>query len=40
MLKGFKITVKNVHIRYEDDYFAEKHPYSWGIKLNVSQIFR
>lgn len=30
-LKNLHIDVKNVHIRFEDDYFQSDNPYSFGI---------
>jgi hypothetical protein len=31
--KGFKITIENVHIRYEDDFFVSS-PYSIGLTMD------
>jgi len=36
-LKGFKLSVEKIHIRFEDDYFAETDKaYSFGIVIDVS----
>jgi hypothetical protein len=29
-IKGYRITIKNLHLRYEDDFFVAK-PYSIGL---------
>ena len=37
-LRGFTITIKNLHIRYEDDYYSGENPYSFGAVIDVSHI--
>ena len=32
-LGGFKIEVKRIHIRYEDDYFQHLRPFSFGVMI-------
>ena len=37
-LRGFTITIKNLHIRYEDDYYSGENPYSFGAVIDVSHL--
>ena len=39
MLANLNITVERLHIRYEDDYFSEGAPYSFGVIIDVSKSF-
>lgn len=37
IFRGVKYSVKNIHIRFEDDYFCPKNPFSTGISIrNIS----
>ena len=31
---GLKIEVKRIHIRYEDDYFHDNRPFSFGLMID------
>ena len=31
--KGFKVTISNIHLRYEDDFFVSS-PYSIGLTMD------
>ena len=33
-LRGLTLTLKNLHVRYEDDYFAGESPYSFGLVID------
>ena len=33
ILKGLTIVIKNLHLRYEDDYYSGETPYSFGIVI-------
>lgn len=36
VFQSVQITIEKLHIRYEDDYFSQAAPYSWGIVIEVS----
>ena len=37
LLRGVKFDIKNIHIRFEDDFFAKSRPFSFGFTIqNVS----
>ena len=36
MLKGLTINIKQLHLRYEDDYYSSECPYSFGLVIDVS----
>ena len=38
-LRGFTIIIKNLHIRYEDDYYSGENPYSFGAVIDVSHHY-
>lgn len=38
LLKLLNISVKNIHIRYEDDYFTPDEPYSFGMIVKEVQF--
>lgn len=33
-LGGFKLEVKRIHIRYEDDFFQHHKPFSMGLMID------
>jgi Vacuolar sorting-associated protein 13, N-terminal len=33
-LGGFKLEIKRIHIRYEDDYFQHHNPFSMGLMID------
>ena len=33
-IKGYRITIKNLHLRYEDDFYVDQ-PYSMGLTAQV-----
>lgn len=33
-VKGLKINIKRLHLRYEDDYYSFENPYSFGIVID------
>ena len=33
LFRGVKYNIKNIHIRYEDDYFVQHNPFSFGFTL-------
>ena len=33
IFRGVKFDIKKIHIRYEDDYFAPNHPFSFGFTI-------
>ena len=33
LFRGVKYNIKNIHIRYEDDYFVHSSPFSFGFTL-------
>ena len=33
------ITIRKIHIRFEDDYFAGEHPYSFGLVIRELRVF-
>ena len=33
-VKGLKISIKRLHLRYEDDYYSFENPYSFGIVID------
>jgi hypothetical protein len=33
LFRGIKFEIKNIHIRYEDDLFAESMPFSFGFTI-------
>jgi len=35
--KGFKITISNIHLRYEDDFFVSC-PYSIGLTMDTITV--
>ena len=35
ILKNIRIQVHNIHIRFEDDYFASEKPYAFGFLCEV-----
>ena len=38
LFRGVKYSFKNIHIRYEDDYFAYTNPFSFGFTLGGIQL--
>ena len=39
MLQSLQITIERLHLRYEDDYFSEGAPYSFGVVIDVSYFY-
>jgi len=33
LFRGIKYDIKNIHIRYEDDFFAGSQPFSFGATI-------
>lgn len=33
LFRGIKFSVKNIHIRFEDDYFSKARPFSFGFTI-------
>jgi hypothetical protein len=33
LFRGIKYDIKNIHIRYEDDYFQISNPFSFGFTI-------
>ena len=40
IVKGLTIYIKQLHLRYEDDYYSSECPYSFGLVIDVSIIFK
>ena len=38
ILKNLELTIKNIHIRYEDDFSNVEYPFSIGFTLNQIQV--
>lgn len=38
LLGGLKLEIKRIHIRYEDDYFQNIHPFSFGLMIDSISI--
>ena len=36
IVKGLTIHIKQLHLRYEDDYYSSECPYSFGLVIDVS----
>ena len=36
VVKGLTICIKQLHLRYEDDYYSSECPYSFGLVIDVS----
>lgn len=37
-LKNLKLTIKRLHIRFEDDYFSMSSPFSFGIVIEKLEL--
>ena len=37
-LGGFKLELKRIHIRYEDDYFQHNRPFSFGFMIDTISL--
>jgi len=35
LFRGVKYSFKNIHIRYEDDYFVHHNPFSFGFTIGA-----
>jgi len=35
LFRGVKYDIKNIHIRYEDDYFSHDKPFSFGFTIQA-----
>ena len=33
LFRGIKYDIKNIHIRYEDDFFVPQAPFSFGVTI-------
>jgi hypothetical protein len=33
LFRGIKYDIKNIHIRYEDDFFSNSYPFSFGFTI-------
>ena len=33
LFRGIKYDIKNIHIRYEDDFYSASHPFSFGLTI-------
>jgi hypothetical protein len=33
LFRGIKYDIKNIHIRYEDDFFVPQNPFSFGVTI-------
>ena len=38
IVKGLTIHIKQLHLRYEDDYYSSECPYSFGLVIDVSNF--
>lgn len=38
VMRNLELEIKNIHIRYEDDFTKPKHPFSAGVTLNSIEI--
>ena len=39
IVKGLTIYIKQLHLRYEDDYYSSELPYSFGLVIDVSLFY-
>jgi vacuolar protein sorting-associated protein 13A/C len=38
IIRNLELTIKNIHVRYEDDFSKPDHPFSGGITLDAIEI--
>jgi vacuolar protein sorting-associated protein 13A/C len=38
IMRNLELQIRNVHVRYEDNYTKPEHPFSFGITLNSIEI--
>jgi vacuolar protein sorting-associated protein 13A/C len=38
IVRNLELQIKNIHIRYEDDFSKPDHPFSAGVTLNSIEI--
>jgi vacuolar protein sorting-associated protein 13A/C len=38
IVRNLELTIKNIHIRYEDDFSKPEHPFSAGVTLDAIEI--